>query len=48
MTANSPEVVEALSSIGSIREMDEGDVFKIDVEKRVNVSVKVSFGRESL
>jgi len=40
LTANSPEVVEALSSVGEPREMSEGDVFKINVEKRMGVVLK--------
>lgn len=34
LTANSPEVVEALSSMKSPDEMDHGDVYKIDIKKR--------------
>ncbi len=34
MTANSPEVVQALSSMGEPKEMNHGDVFKIDIQKQ--------------
>lgn len=33
LTANSPEVVEALASMGEAKEMDHGDVYKIDIKK---------------
>lgn len=33
MTANSPEVVEALASMKGAQEMDHGDVYKIDISK---------------
>lgn len=33
ITANSPEVVDALKSMKGAHEMDHGDVFKIDVKK---------------
>ena len=33
LTANSPEVVEALASMKGAHEMDHGDVYKIDVTK---------------
>jgi ureidoglycolate lyase len=35
MTANSPEVVEALASMKTPTEMDHGDVYKIDIQKRI-------------
>lgn len=33
LTANSPEVVEALASMGEPKEMNHGDVYKIDIQK---------------
>lgn len=35
LTANSPEVVEALASMKSAEEMNHGDVYKIDIKKRL-------------
>lgn len=35
LTMNSPEVVEALSNAKTADEMDSGDVFKIDIKKRL-------------
>jgi ureidoglycolate lyase len=40
LTANSPEVVEALASMGSPREMDHGDVYKIEIRKRTGRILK--------
>ena len=33
LTANSPEVVEALASMAGANEMNQGDVYKIDIKK---------------
>ncbi len=41
MTMNSEEVVDALASAGSARPMDEGDVYKIEMEKAVGRKVEV-------
>lgn len=35
ITMNSPEVVDALKSMKSADEMDHGDVYKIDIKKRL-------------
>jgi len=42
LTANSPEVVEALSSMADAIEMDQGDVFKIEVFKHTGKMLRVS------
>jgi ureidoglycolate lyase len=39
MTANSEEVVIALASAKTADEMDSGDVFKIDIKKRLDVTL---------
>ena len=41
LTANSEEVVEALAAQKTPAEMDEGDVYKIDVRKRTGVTLRV-------
>ena len=40
LTANSPEVVEALASMVSSGEMDHGDVYKIEVRKHTGKILK--------
>ncbi len=40
MTANSEEVVEALASMKEPAEMNHGDVFKIDILKRLGVQLR--------
>jgi ureidoglycolate lyase len=42
LTMNSAEVVEALASQEAPGEMDRGDVFKLDVERRTGVKVRVA------
>ena len=42
LTMNSAEVVEALASQKEPAEMDCGDVFKLDVERRTGVKVRVA------
>ncbi|MBL8601081.1 MAG: ureidoglycolate lyase [Myxococcales bacterium] len=42
LTANSPEVVEALASQKEPAEMDRGDVFKIDIVRRTGHQLHVS------
>jgi ureidoglycolate lyase len=43
LTANSDEVVEALASQKTPDEMDRGDVYKIDISKRLGQVLKVSW-----
>lgn len=43
LTANSPEVVEALASAKEAAEMDRGDVFKIDILQRTGKQLLVEF-----
>lgn len=43
LTMNSEEVVQALASMEEAGEMDKGDVFKIDVEKRTGRVIRVAF-----
>ncbi len=43
LTANSEEVVKALASMKEPREMDHGDVFKVDLQKRLGRTVVVQF-----
>jgi len=43
LTANSPEVVEALSGMAEAMEMDHGDVFKIEVKKHTGKMLRASF-----
>ena len=42
LTMNSEEVVEALASQKEPAEMDCGDVFKLDVQRRTGVKVRVA------
>jgi ureidoglycolate lyase len=42
LTMNSPEVVEALAGMAGADEMNHGDVYKIDVEKRTGKVLRVS------
>ena len=42
LTMNSPEVVEALTKMKEPGEMDDGDVYKIDVKKRTETSLFVN------
>ena len=42
LTANSPEVVVALASMKEPKEMDQGDVYKIDIKKRLGKSLVVN------
>lgn len=42
LTANSPEVVEALASQKEPAEMDRGDVFKIDIARRTGKQLRVA------
>jgi len=39
LTANSEEVVEALASMTTAQEMDQGDVFKISLPQRLNAEI---------
>lgn len=41
LTANSEEVVKALASMKEPREMDQGDVYKVDLKKRLGRTVVV-------
>lgn len=43
LTANSPEVVQALASMKEPTEMDHGDVYKIEIQKRTNTTLNVTF-----
>lgn len=43
LTANSEEVVAALASQKESAEMDRGDVFKIDIAKRLGAQLRVSW-----
>ena len=43
LTANSEEVVAALASQKEPAEMDRGDVFKIDIAKRLGLQLRVSW-----
>ncbi len=43
LTMNSTEVVEALASAKTADEMDEGDVYKIDVRRRTGIVLRVPF-----
>ncbi len=40
LTANSPEVVDALASMASASEMDHGDVYKIEIKKHTGKILK--------
>lgn len=42
LTANSPEVVEALSSMAAATEMDHGDVYKIEIKKHTGKILKAN------
>jgi len=42
LTANSPEVVEALASMKDPVEMDKGDVYKIDIKKHTGKILRVN------
>jgi ureidoglycolate lyase len=43
LTANSPEVVEALASMKGAHEMNHGDVYKIDIKKHTGKILRASF-----
>ena len=43
LTANSDEVVTALASQKEPAEMDRGDVFKIDIAKRLGIQLRVTW-----
>ena len=42
LTMNSPEVVEALAGMKEPDEMDHGDVYKINIKKRIGVTLLVN------
>lgn len=44
LTINSAEVVTALTAVEEAGEMDGGDVFKIDVTRRLGVDLRVELG----
>lgn len=48
LTANSPEVVEALASMKFPQEMNKGDVFKIDVLKCTGLTIKINLQQTAI
>lgn len=45
LTANSPEVVEALASMKGAHEMDHGDVYKIDISKHTGKVIRADLDK---